>query len=203
MNTHVKLGVIRKRHEGRPNIRDDLLHIPDIHSYLKKSRVPVHAMLLNVEAAPNIGVMVRTACAFNIEKVWIVGRRRYDKRPTVGSDHYIDIERIHAMKSDKEVDERAVIEILKRENLIPVVAELGGEYLGRTNIWKLVSNSKPCIIMGNEWDGISENVMSTIRDNFPNFIKVTIPQKGAVRSLNVSVAFSIILYDFLLNTGNL
>ena len=39
----------------------------------------------------NISTLIRNANAFNAEKVFYLGKKRYDRRGTVGTHHYVDL----------------------------------------------------------------------------------------------------------------
>ena len=58
---------------------------------LDTRRHPLHVAIQNWEHDFNIGSMVRTANAFNVEAVHIVGRRRWNRRGAMVTDRYLHV----------------------------------------------------------------------------------------------------------------
>ena len=73
--------VDRYRYWSVEAIRDDLA----------PSRSALHVAIENLEHDLNIGSIVRTANAFNVGGVHIVGRRRWNRRGALVTDRYIDV----------------------------------------------------------------------------------------------------------------
>lgn len=156
-----------------------------------KLALPVHLMLLNLDGNMNIAMSIRTAAVFGCSDVWIVGKRKYDARPEVGSKNYI---RVH--KIDYLDDPSA---FFKRENLQPILIEQGGQPLEEINFKSLFfANINPnqlkhvCFIFGSESHGINKTWLEIMKDE----PRISISQYGMIRSFNVSVACSIVLYEY-------
>ena len=62
-------------------IRQDLL----------KTKNPISVCMEHWQGDFNISTLIRNANAFNVEKVFYLGKKRIDIRGAVGSHHYIDI----------------------------------------------------------------------------------------------------------------
>ena len=62
---------------------------------LDKTRHPLQIAIQNWEHDFNIGSIVRTANAFNVEGVHILGRRRWNRRGAMVTDRYLRV-RHHA-----------------------------------------------------------------------------------------------------------
>ena len=153
-----------------------------------KFSLPVHLMLLNLDGNMNIAMSVRTAAVLGCSDVWIVGRRKYDARPEVGAKNYVNLHKI-----DTPDDPKAFFESI---NVQPILVEQGGTPLEEINFKPYFSHGfdKPvCFIMGSEGHGISPEWLAALSDQ----PKVSISQYGLIRSLNVSIAASIILYEYL------
>ena len=73
--------VDRYRYWSVEAIRDDLA----------PTRSALHVAIENLEHDLNIGSIVRTANAFNVGGVHIVGRRRWNRRGALVTDRYIDV----------------------------------------------------------------------------------------------------------------
>ena len=59
---------------------------------LDTRRAPLHVAIQNWEHDFNIGSIVRTANAFNVAAVHIVGRRRWNRRGAMVTDRYLHVE---------------------------------------------------------------------------------------------------------------
>lgn len=175
------------------------------HDYLlriqKMESFEIYALLLNLCGDWNIGSMIRTSALSGIKKVFVYGRRRYDRRSSVGAEKYIDVEIINGFVNETiEYDINSLKSFLDKNRFIPIYAEHGGEFLGsfswKEKLNKIYSlNFYPLIIMGNESRGIPEYVMNFF-DNYSSLgFRVSIPQRGVMRSFNVGHAYSIILWD--------
>ena len=81
-----------------------------------------------------------------------------------------------------------MLEIIELYGYTPVCIEQGGE-----NIKECKFPEKPCFIFGNEGDGIPDEILNSCR------YKIEIPQFGVLRSLNVSTAAGIVMYEYTRN----
>lgn len=148
----------------------------------KKLAIPCHLMLFNLDGNMNIAMSVRTASVFGCSDVWIVGRRKYDARPEVGAKHYI---RVHKCDS---IDDDFFIQ----NGLTPFLLEQGGIPIEEMNFKPLIrDNIIPCFVMGCESTGLPDTILSR------PYPRLTISQYGLLRSLNVSIAGSIVIYEYL------
>jgi tRNA G18 (ribose-2'-O)-methylase SpoU len=152
----------------------------------EKLAVPVHLMLLNLDGNMNIAMSVRTAAVLGISDVWIVGRRKYDARPEVGAKNYVRVHKIDELKDP--------LEFFKQNGLQPILVEQGGQPLEEMNFKPYIdAPNPPCFIMGSESHGISPDILKALATT-PH---ISISQYGLVRSLNVSIAASILLYEYM------
>lgn len=141
--------------------------------------LPVHLMLFNLDGNMNIAMSIRSAAVLGCSDVWIVGRRKYDARPEVGAKNYINIHKIDAVDMD----------FFCERGLQPIVVEQGGTSLEDMN-FKPFMKGTVCFIMGSESHGIPDGFL-------PDAPRVSISQYGLIRSFNVSVAASIVMYEYL------
>ncbi len=165
-------------------------------------------MCLNVTGDMNIGMIVRTATIFQMQKVFLVGKSHFDKRTAVGMNHYITIEKISATcgNHNENLDLEKISNLLNsfEEQYTIIMVEQGGSPLknlvfhlsainnlnDNDNNNNLNNNKKPVLfVMGNEGSGIPDVLLK-------NRLVVSIPQNGIVRSFNVSNAFSIVAYEY-------
>jgi len=144
--------------------------------------------------------MIRSACLLGAENFYIFGRKKFDRRSTVGAENYINIEQfvfhdpIHA---DEEM-QHALNKLHAYKHDV-VLCEHGGSELGQFS-WHyngIYPHEKytPLFIFGSESHGIPESITRS-----PAFMKVSIPQRGVLRSFNVSAAMNIIMWDYIRET---
>jgi tRNA G18 (ribose-2'-O)-methylase SpoU len=148
----------------------------------QKIALPVHLMLFNLDGNMNIAMSIRSAAVLGCSDVWIVGRRRYDARPEVGAKNYINVHKVDTISP----------EFFEENNLQPILVEQGGESLEEMN-FKPFMKKTVCFIVGSESHGIPREFLDQMKDT----PRVSISQYGMIRSLNVSIAASIVMYEFL------
>ena len=147
----------------------------------KKLHLPVHLILYNLDGNMNIAMSIRTAATLGCSDVWIIGERRYDARPEVGSKNYINVHKL------REIDPKV---FFKEINVQPILVEQGGTTIEEMN-FKPYFKKPVCFIMGSESHGLPQNILKL------GFPRISICQYGLIRSLNVSIAASIVLYEFI------
>lgn len=148
----------------------------------QKTSLPVHLMLFNLDGNMNIAMSVRSAAVLGCSDVWIIGKRKYDARPEVGAKNYINVHKL------ENIDPTTFFE---ENNLQPFLIEQGGSPLEETN-FKHNFDKQVCFVMGSESHGLPDELL-----NIKNIPRVTISQYGLIRSLNVSIAASIVMYEYL------
>ena len=171
------------------NVHDHLQYLPvdEIRKHQVNNNFAL--CLINILGDLNIGTMVRSAVIFGATKVYIAGRRRFDKRSSVGAHNYIDIEHIDAYDLDTDqVFYDKILEKLEKDNWETVCCETEGIPIQDFSAQK--RKKYPCFIMGSEGFGIPDQVLERADEC------VTIPQFGVMRSLNVASAASIIMYEY-------
>ena len=163
-------------------------------------------LLFNIRTSGNIAMIIRTACLMGCKQVIICGRKHYDKRFTVGAENYIPVNyiekplkvTINCKKGTNPVEyietyDYNVEEFIKCcEGRTPVFLEQGGKDI-RGISWKLVEN--PLVILGNESIGIPRDFIKSVKEVLPQTLTVSIQQYSVMRSLNVAVAASIVLWE--------
>lgn len=89
---------------------------------LANARSPLEIAIENVEHDFNIGSIVRTANSFNVSKVHIIGKKKYNRRGAMCTDKYLEIVH-HATIVDflKTQQDRELVAI---ENNTPRATEL-------------------------------------------------------------------------------
>lgn len=134
----------------------------------------------NTERDFNMGTIVRSANAFGVRHVHVIGRRQWNKRGAMATDKYLHV---HYYSS---VDEFAA-EMKKRDRSIIAVDNIeGSKPLGET---KLLKNA--VLVFGQEGPGISPELARAAERI------VAIEQFGSTRSINVGVAAGIAMYAWV------
>lgn len=190
------------------NVHDHLKDrtVEELRALQDADRNPFAVAALNVTGDMNIGTIVRNSCLAAAQAVYIIGRRRYDKRGTVGAQNYIDVHRLDALEDDRiTIDPRAFVNIMNENNMRPIFVEQGGLPIGSFSWKEMFStlsdlNTIPCLVMGNENAGISEEILAT-RGLFRGSFVVSLPQKGVLRSLNVGAASAAVIWNMCLEMG--
>lgn len=136
----------------------------------------------NLDYNINIGSVIRSNNAFLGKAVYITGRRRFDRRGTVGTTH---LEHVYHADTTQEV-----IEMLREKGYYIFAVDNIAKY-NPVNLAKYeFIPRKSAFVFGNEGDGLKEETIKLCD-------KVCyIQQFGSVRSLNVSQAAAIIQYEY-------
>jgi tRNA G18 (ribose-2'-O)-methylase SpoU len=147
---------------------------------------------INITGELNVGMMIRSACLFGAENFYIFGRKKFDKRSTVGAEKYINI--VQYTFDDPMTADESILNQLKMLKHHVVLCEQGGEEIGtyKSRPWYEKGLMNPVFIFGSESHGVPE-----IISQHPDFHKVAIPQRGVLRSFNVSAAMNIIVWDYI------
>ncbi|MCU1947389.1 RNA methyltransferase [Enterococcus faecium] len=142
-------------------------------------------LLDNVQDPGNVGTMIRTADAFGMAGV-LLGKGTADiystkvLRSMQGSNYHLPV---------LQKDLAEVIPVMKGKGFTVYGTELNEEAHALDKVEKTEDFA---IIMGNEGQGVSQEILSSTDQN------VYIPMKGNAESLNVGVAAGIVLYHFSL-----
>lgn len=181
------------------NVHEHLksLSVEELREINQHDRLPFQVMALSLTGDMNIGNIIRTSLLQGAEKVYIYGRRKIDSRGAVGSQNYIDVDRIYGFEGDGNdltFDVDRFRQILTENNLYPVFVEQGGLTLGRFKWTDLPLNGKKILlVLGNETNGIPQSFLDLQTEL--NGTTVSIPQRGVVRSFNVGTAMAIVSWD--------
>jgi len=126
----------------------------------------------------NMGTIVRSANAFGVRHVHIIGRRQWNKRGAMMTDKYLHLH------YHETID--AFIEAVKGKQVIAVDNVEGSILLGKTSLPR-----DAVLVFGSEGDGLSDEMLQKAAQI------VAIEQFGSTRSLNVGVAAGIVMYEWL------
>ena len=151
---------------------------------LDLTRSSLHVAIQNWEHDFNIGSMVRTANAFNVAAVHIVGRRRWNRRGAMVTDRYLHV--IH------HEDEASLFWFLHERGIAPIGVD---NLIGSVALESAVLPRECCLIFGSEGPGLTQ----TMVDGCEKLVAIT--QHGSTRSMNAGAAAAITMYHWNLQHG--
>lgn len=170
------------------NVHTPLQKLPtqQVQKFSAATALPLALMLYNLHGDMNIGMSIRTAVILGCSDVYVVGRRKYDRRSEVGAKNYIHIHR-HTSIGPK---------FFAENKLVPIFLEQGGTPLEDFRFkpyfpGQLLEGHKVVLVVGSESFGLPLSLLRSLRAPV-----LTISQYGVMRSLNVSIAASIVLYEY-------
>ena len=170
------------------NVADEFkpYNFDEIREIAATRQLPYAVALANITGDLNTGVIIRSACVLGAERVFIFGRKKYDRRSTVGAHHYIDISHFEAEDAEDIFDWSVALHTIRVNGYTPVLIEQGGKSLAT---FRLADIPAPiCLVFGAEDIGIPSNICA-------HELCFSIPQPGVLRSLNVSSAASIAMWQ--------
>ena len=129
----------------------------------------------------NIGSIVRTANAFNVSGVHIVGKRDWNKRGAMVTDRYLTV--VH----HPTVEELA---LWAKENSLPLIGI--DNVPGSLRLEGAQLPEKCVLLFGQEGAGMSEEGIAACS------VMYAIDQYGSTRSMNASAAGAIAMYHWAL-----
>lgn len=136
---------------------------------------------MNLTSDFNKSSVVRAANAFLARETIMVGRRRFDRRGTVGMHHY------EVVKHADNLEE--VIDYLHAEGYT-VFAVDNTPSMNPSAVYDLDLPEKSAFVYGEEQAGLSEESIALCDG------AVFIPQRGVVRSLNVAQAAAVMMSEY-------
>jgi tRNA G18 (ribose-2'-O)-methylase SpoU len=129
----------------------------------------------------NIGSVVRTANAFNVNAVHIVGKRDWNKRGAMVTDRYLTVIHHPSVADFSEHCMQRGIPIIGIDN-VPSSKQLESAQLPESCV----------LLFGQEGAGMSDEAIAVCRDLYE------INQYGSTRSMNASAAGAIAMYHWAL-----
>lgn len=175
-----------RRGDGR-NLVDEFkgLEMEEIRRQLDLRRNPFATMILNIDYDLNISTIIRTHNAFCGSEVFYLGRRKYNRRGAVGTYLYEHLTHFPDLETAKS-------------GIPPGYTWVGVDNRpGAVPISDFDWPDRPLLVFGHENSGL--DFLPELPYHCTSI--VMIPQMGSVRSLNVSVAAGIAMYDLCNKRG--
>ena len=141
---------------------------------------PMAIAAWNITKEHNVGSLVRTAHAAAAEEVVLVGEREWNVEAAKTSELYTTVTQLADIEAFRKHLES------RRWNLVAV--ELDHRAV---NVFDAEYPERPCFLLGAELAGVPGELLDEAE------LVVQIPQWGLVPSLNLAIAGSIVLYDYL------
>lgn len=145
---------------------------------LDKKRTGLEIAIENVEHDFNIGSIIRTANSFNVSKVHIIGKKKYNRRGAMCTDKYLEI--LHHPTIEDFLKTQKDRELVAIENNTPRAKELHTKEFAKDTT----------LIFGSENSGITKELLKKAVD--VRYIE----SFGSTRSVNVGAAAAIAMYEW-------
>lgn len=149
-------------------------------------RNPIYAMADNIRSLYNVGSIFRSSDGALVQKLFLTGftphppRKEIDKT-ALGSTNTVPWE--------YHKDPLDAVAVLKEQKIKICVLELTSKSVPYYDLTK--EDFPLCLVFGNEITGVSKDIIDQAD------MGIEIPMFGHKQSLNVAVAYGIVLYDCL------
>lgn len=173
---------IRVMEEDTRNLVDEYkgLSNEEVFERLSEKRSELEVAIQNVSHDFNAGTIVRNANNFNVARVHIIGKRKYNRRGAMCTDKYLDIKYWPTTMEFIEDQRRRCREVVAIENNVVMARPLENKIFARNTT----------LVFGGESDGITRDLLDQCDD-----IR-EISSFGSTRSVNVGVASGIAMYEW-------
>jgi len=146
-------------------------------------------VLDGLKATYNVGKIFRSAQAFGAAGVDLIGISQFNPYPAQGAFRYVPA---RFLASFEEAHAALTTEGFTIFALLPP----GPGQAGATDLGVLELPEKSAFVLGHEEHGVSFRP-----EDFPDVRPLAIPMFGAVQSLNVSVAASVVMFEYTRQHG--
>lgn len=163
------------------NVIDEFKGQPqaDIIRALDTNGVKLEVAIENIERDFNMGSIVRTANAFGVRHVHVIGRRQWNKRGAMATDKYMHMEYHPTVAEFVQAMRAQTKRIVCVDNVQNAEPLQSAEH-----------TLHDVLVFGSEGAGISPTLLSNADST------VTIKQQGSTRSMNVAAAAAVAMYEW-------
>jgi len=171
-------------HTMTPERREKLL------SVIKKRQGNLAVVLENVQDPHNISAVMRTCDAVGVQEVYVLNTRiprhkKFGPRSSSSAAKWLTV---------KQFDNAAAcFEELRKKYTRILTTHLSSDAV---DLYDIDFKESIALVFGNEHSGVSEEIRQLADGNF------IIPQVGIIRSLNISVACAVCLYEAFRQKNN-
>ena len=162
------------------NVTDEFKNLghDKIVAILQERGIGLEIAIENLKRDYNMGTIVRSANAFGVRKIHIIGSRQWNKRGAMMTDKYLEV--VYHQSIKDFISTAASRQIVAVDNV--------GQSIDIRNVKK---SDDSILVFGAEGPGLSDEMLDIANDI------VMIPQLGSTRSLNVGVAAGIAMWEWL------
>lgn len=171
-NGRIPVNVLDKFHN---------LTTEQVRNALESGRSPMVSVCMNLTHDFNKSSVIRAHNAFLGGDLYLVGKRSFDRRGTVGMHHYENI--FHADNLEEVVEKL-------RENSYTVFAVDNTPEFDPHVVYDVEIPERSAFVYGEEQRGLSKDSVDLCDTS------VYIPQYGCVRSMNVSQAAAVMMSEY-------
>jgi tRNA G18 (ribose-2'-O)-methylase SpoU len=152
----------------------------DIVRRLDERGVELEIAIENTLRDYNMGTIVRTANAFGVRTIHVIGRKQWNKRGAMMTDKYLSVLYYASPKAFSSAMQQREKAVYALENNVR-----------STSIFTTTLIANAVLLFGQEGPGISKELLA-VADQV-----VSIDQSGSTRSMNVGVAAGIAMYEWV------
>ncbi|HHE55915.1 MAG TPA: TrmH family RNA methyltransferase [Caldithrix abyssi] len=160
---------------------------PTLEELKKLQRVPVSVLVEDIRSMHNVGSIFRTSDGARIEHLYLTGFTAQPPRIEIDKTALGATDSVPWSYHKQSVD---VVKQLKQKGINIVVLE---HTSNSKNYFEADYSYPLCLVLGNEVEGVSQQLVEQAD------LAVEIPMLGIKQSLNVSVAYGIVIYHILGN----
>jgi len=158
---------------------------PGLNEISSIKRLPVAVVAENIRSLYNVGSIFRTSDGASIEKLWLCGYTGYPPRKEIEKTALGSVD---SVPWEYNEDTFSVVKSLKDNGYC--IAAL--EHTDKSCFYNKAEYNFPlCLIIGNEVEGLSREIIALCD------MAIELPMHGIKQSLNVSVAYGIMIYHLL------
>ncbi len=164
------------------NLQDEYkgLTNEEVFCALDEHRNLLEVAIENVEHDFNAGTIVRSANNFNVKRLHIIGRHKYNRRGAMCTDKYLEVIYWPDLQSFVEDQHSRNQELVAIENHTERAKPLGEK----------VFRANTTLLFGSEGNGLTSEALECAND------VREIESFGSTRSVNVGVAAGIAMYEW-------
>jgi len=158
---------------------------PTLHELSELEKFPIYCLVENVRSLNNVGSIFRTSDAVRLKKLFLTGYTGYPPRREIEKTALGATESVPWIHYSNSMD---ALSELKELNVNIVALE----HTSNSIPYNKAKYKFPlCLMLGNEVDGLNQKLISSAD------MAVEIPMFGLKQSLNVSVAYGIVIFHIL------
>lgn len=158
---------------------------PKLDELSQQERFPIYCLVENVRSLYNVGSIFRTSDAVRLNKLYLTGYTGYPPRREIDKTALGSTESV-PWEYFKQTN--AAIKELKKSDVKLIALEHTSESVPYN---EFEYDFPLCLMLGNEVDGLSAETIAQAD------FSVDIPMFGLKQSLNVSVAYGVVIYHIL------